>query len=72
MFAGLLAERERKGFDARIKEFNLKGHVVDRPPLPDELIHPRLSNLASTIGAAIGSMIVAGGRARFGPYTATI
>jgi hypothetical protein len=56
----LLAKRERKDLDAEIKEFNLKGHVFDLPLLPDELIHPRLLNLACAIGAGIGSMMVAG------------
>src|SRR5258708_27117081 len=54
----VLAKRERKDFNTGIKEFNLKGHVFDRSLLPDELIHPRLSNLARAIGAGIGSMIV--------------
>src|SRR5205823_3193592 len=56
----VLTKRERKGLDAGIEEFNLKDHVFDGPLLPDELIHPRLSNLARSIGAGIGSMIVAG------------
>lgn len=33
--------------DAGIKEFDLKGTVFDLPLLPDELIHPRLSNHAA-------------------------
>ena len=56
-----LTKRERKDLHTGIKEFNLKGHVFDRPFLPDQLIHSRLSNLARAIGAGIGSMIVAGG-----------
>src|ERR1700736_6659835 len=55
-----LAERERERLNTRIKEFNLKNHVFDRPFLTDELIHSRLLNLAQAIGAGIGSMIVAG------------
>src|ERR1700733_9142546 len=55
--AAVLTKRERKDLDAGIKEFNLKRHVFDRPLLPDELIHPRLSNLAAAIGAGIGSVI---------------
>jgi hypothetical protein len=54
-----LAKRRRKDLYAGVKEFNLKGHVFDRPLLPHKLIHPRLSNLAR-LGAGIGSMIVAG------------
>jgi hypothetical protein len=46
-----------------------KGHVFDRPLLPDELIHPRLSNLARAIGAGIGSMIVA---ERAAPFSFTV
>ena len=52
-----LAKRERKDFDAGIKEFNLKGNVFDRPLLTDKLIHPRLSNLAGAIGAGIRPVI---------------
>lgn len=55
-----LSERERKSLDAGIKEFDLEGGVSDRSLLPDQLIHPRLSNLACTIGRGIGSMITAG------------
>ncbi len=55
-----LAKRERKDRDVGIEEFDLTGHVFDRPPLPDELIHPRLSNFARAISARIGSMIAAG------------
>ncbi len=55
----LLAKRERKDLDAGIEEFDLAGHAFDRPRLPDELIHPRLSNFARAIGAGIGSMIAA-------------
>jgi len=50
-----LAKSERKGLDAGIKEFNLKGHVFDRSLLPNELVHPWQSNLAQAIGAGIGS-----------------
>ena len=56
----LLAKRKRKDLDAGIEEFNFKSYVFDRSLLPDELIHPRLSNLARAIGAGIGSMIIAG------------
>ena len=59
MFAWLLAKRERKDFDARIQELDLKGHILNRPLLPDELIHPRLPNLARAVGAGIDSVIVA-------------
>jgi len=52
-------ECKRKGLDAGIKEFDLKGPVFNLPLLPDELIHPRLPNLARAIGPGIGSMIVA-------------
>jgi hypothetical protein len=55
-----LAKRERKGRDAGIEEFDLKGHVSDRTLLPNELIHPRLSNFARAIGAGIGSVIATG------------
>ena len=55
-----LAKGERKGLNAGIEELDLKGHIFGRPLLPDELIHPRLPNLARAIGAGIGSMIVAG------------
>ena len=55
-----LTKRERKDLNAGVKEFNLKGHVFDRPLLPDELIHPRLSNLAGAIVPGIGSMIALG------------
>jgi hypothetical protein len=48
----LLAKRERKDFDAGIKEFNLKGQVLDRPLLPDELIHARLWNRNKTLPGA--------------------
>lgn len=48
-----LAKRERKDLDTGIEEFDLKGHVLDRPHLPDELIHPWLLNLASAVGAGI-------------------
>jgi len=58
--SSLLAKRERKDLDAGIEEFDLEGHVFDRPLLPDELIHPRLSNIARSIGSGIGSMVVAG------------
>src|SRR5580693_9088417 len=58
--ACLLAERERKDLDTGIEEFKLKNRIFDRPLLPDELIHPGLSNLACAIGRGIGSMIVAG------------
>src|ERR1700730_6721438 len=57
---GWLAERERKSLNTRIKEFNLKNHVFDRPFLTDELIHSRLLNLAQAISGGIASMIVAG------------
>jgi len=55
-----LAEREGEGLDTWIEKFNLKGHVFDSALLPDELIHPRLSNLARAIGGGIDAMIVAG------------
>src|SRR5258706_6721376 len=55
----LLAEREREHLDAGIEEFDLEGHVFDRPLLPDQLIHPRFPNLARAIGAGIGAMIAA-------------
>src|SRR5262249_2931857 len=32
---------------------------LDRPFSPDELVHPRLSNLARAVGGRIGPMIVA-------------
>ena len=55
-----LAEGERKSLDTWIEEFNLKGSVLDRPLLPDELIHPGYLNLTRAIGGGIGSMIVPG------------
>ena len=55
-----LAKRKRESLDTGIEDFNLKGHVFDRPLLPEELIHPELSNRACAIGVGIGSMIVAG------------
>ena len=58
---------EREDLDAGIEEFNLKGHVLDRPLLSDELIHPRLPNLARAIAGGIGSMIDAG-RGAVQPY----
>src|SRR6516162_2127184 len=53
-----LAERKRERLDSRIEEFNLKRHVFDQPLLPDELIYPRLSNLARPVGGGIRAMIV--------------
>jgi hypothetical protein len=54
-----LPELERKDLDTGIEEFDLKCDVVDCFLLPDELIHPRLSNLSRAIGAGIGSMTAA-------------
>ena len=54
-----LPERERKNLDAGIQKFDLESRVLDRPLLPDELIHPRLANLAGAIGGGIDSVIAA-------------
>ena len=55
----ILAKREREGLDTGIEKFNLEGRVFDSAFLPDELVHPGLSNLACAIGGGIHAMIVA-------------
>lgn len=50
-----LSKRKREDLDAGIKEFDLKGPVLYAPPLADELIKTRLSNLARTVGARVDS-----------------
>jgi len=56
-----LTKRERKGLNARIKEFDLKSPVFYQALLPDELIETGLSNLASAVRGGIDSAIITWG-----------
>lgn len=50
-----LAEGERECLYTGIEEFNLKGRVPNWSLLPQELIHPGLSNFARAIGGGVGA-----------------
>ncbi len=64
----VLAKREHNSMNAAIKEFDLKTPVLYLAFLPDQLIQPRLSNLAGPIGGGISSAIVTGrGAVQFHP-----
>ena len=54
------AESERKSLNAGVKELDLKNAVLYLTFLPDELIEPRLSNLAGAVRGGVRSAIVAG------------
>ena len=63
MRADDLPERERKGLDAGIKELNFYDRFRDGSSLPDELVHSRLPDVAHSISARIGAVVIAGSRA---------